>query len=48
MEIAIMGYIGTPIGIHSFIPSEPKARLTEGVVKEVLLHLLLQCIVLLK
>ena len=26
METTIMGYIGTTIRIHSFIPSKPKAR----------------------
>ena len=27
MEATIMGYIGTTIRIHSFIPSQPKVRL---------------------
>ena len=26
METSIMGYIGTTVSVHSFIPSYPKAR----------------------
>ena len=28
METTMMGYIGTTVRIHSFIPSQPKVRLT--------------------
>ena len=30
METTIMGYIGTTISIHSYVPSSPKASRAEG------------------